>query len=97
MKSILKEVDSKLLKPKSRELELYHYYSAISEWEYVPDPSSSPLFTIFLDARNKKHYQLRSPKDFIASLGKAIEIKKSPLYFAARAIGYMAQGEHLKA
>lgn len=68
----------------------------MAEWEYVPNPTNSNSL-LFVDARNKKHYRLQNPGDFVTYITKAIDISKKPVYLAARALANMALKQNDKA
>jgi tetratricopeptide (TPR) repeat protein len=63
----------------------------------VREPSSADRSSLFLDARNKKHYRLQNAQNFINFLNKAIDINKNPVYLAARALGYMTLKQYERA
>lgn len=86
--------DKNFPKTNKRELELFHYFSAMSEWKFVKDTSSELEDTvIFFEVRNKKNYKLESPAKYIAALSEAISVEPRALYYASRAIGYMIEGK----
>ena len=76
----------------AKEKELLYYYSAMAEWECVGDPATHRhnKDMVFYESRNRKHYKLASPANYIRHIDMALKMDERPLYYACRAIGKMA-------